>query len=76
MNFNEKYSVKLSKVIDEFTLETVYLPNLPENIDICCSRINRPGLQMVGFYDHYEAARLQIIGKVEYIFLSRMSESE
>lgn len=76
MNFNEKYSVKLSKVIEEFNLETAHLPNLPENIDICCSRINRPGLQMVGFYDHYEAARLQIIGKVEYIFLVRMPEAE
>lgn len=73
---NETYTVNLSKVIEEFDLETVYLPNLPETILISCSRINRPGLQMVGFYDHYEAARLQIIGKVEYLYLTGLPESE
>lgn len=76
MNINETYSVSLSKVIEEFSLETIYLPNLPDNISISCSRINRPGLQMVGFYDHYEAARLQIIGKVEYLYLTRLDLEE
>ena len=72
----ETYSVELSKVIDKFNLETIYLPDLPENILINCSRVNRPGLQMVGFYDHYEQARIQIIGKVENLFLSQLPEEE
>ena len=72
----ELYTVKLSRVIDEFKLETLYLPNLPENIFVSSPRVNRPGLQMVGFYDHYEQARLQIIGKVEYLFLQSLSQEE
>ncbi len=72
----EIYSVSLSKVIGAFDLETVYLPDLPENIPIICSRVNRPGLQMVGFYDHYEQARLQIIGKVENLFLAQLPREE
>ena len=72
----ETYSVKLSKVIDEFKLEPVYLPDLPEKILLTCSRVNRPGLQMVGFYDHYEQERVQIIGKVEHLFLNTLSEEE
>ena len=72
----ELNQVKLSKVIDEFKLETIYLPDLPENIFVTCTRVNRPGLQMVGFYDHYEQARLQIIGKVEYFYLQTLSEKE
>ncbi len=72
----EVYSVALSKVIDEFQLETIYLPDLPEKINISCSRVNRPGLQMVGFYDHYEQDRLQIIGKVEHLFISRLDKEE
>ena len=48
----------MEKVIREFNLECVYLPDLPENIKISCTRVNRPGLQMVGFYDHYEQARV------------------
>ena len=72
----ELYTVKLSKVIDEFKLETIYLPDLPENIPVSCSRVNRPGLQMVGFYDHYEQARLQIIGKVENLYLESLPSEE
>lgn len=72
----EIYSVSLSKIIDEFKLETIYLPDLPEDIMISCSRVNRPGLQLVGFYDHYEPARLQIVGKVENLFLSELEPEE
>ncbi len=72
----ELYSVSLSKVIDKFKLETIYLPNLPDEIKISCTRVNRPGLQMVGFYDHYEPARLQIIGKVENLFIAGLPEEE
>ena len=72
----ENYEVALSKVIGEFRLETIYLPDLPENIKITCARVNQPGLQMVGFYDHYEQARLQIIGKVENLFLAQLPKEE
>ena len=72
----EIYSVPLSKVIEEFNLETIYLPDLPEDIHITCTRINRPGLQFVGFYDHYEAARLQIIGKVENLYIEQLPADE
>jgi len=73
---DEIYTVKLSKVISDFGLETFYLPDLPENINITCSRINRPGLQMVGFYDHFEQERIQIIGKDEYRYLETLPEEE
>ena len=72
----EIYSVKLSEVIDEFDLEVLALPDQAENIDITCSRVNRPGLQIIGFYDYYEQARLQIIGKVENMYLSKMTKKE
>ena len=73
---DERNTVLLKKVIDEFKLETIYLPDLPENILVSCSRVNRPGLQMVGFYDHYEQERLQIIGKVEHLFLGQLNEED
>lgn len=72
----ELYSVSMGKIIEQFGLETIYLPDLPENILVSCSRVNRPGLQMVGFYDHYEQARIQIIGKVEHLFLSQLDSEE
>lgn len=72
----ESYKISMQKIIEEFHLETIYLPDLPENIFVTCTRVNRPGLQMVGFYDHYEQARLQIIGKVENLFVSQLPKEE
>lgn len=70
----EVYSVTLAKIIDTQKLETIYLPDLPENMLITCKRVNRPGLQITGFYDYYEPARLQIIGKAEHKYLDTLSD--
>jgi len=72
----DAYSIPLSKVIDEFGLETIYLPTLPKDITVTCARVNRPGLQMAGFYDYYEQARLQIIGKMENHFITTLPKEE
>ena len=72
----ELYTIPLSSVIKEFKLETLYLPDLPENIQINCPRVSRPGLQMAGFYDYYEPARLQVIGKMEHSYLSKLPKNE
>ena len=73
----EPYSIQLSKIIDEFNLEVLYLPNLPQDITIGCSRVNRPGLQVAAnYYDYYERERLQIIGKMESEFLMTLSAEQ
>ena len=72
----ELYTVTLAKIMEEFSLESIYIPDLPEKINISCTRVNRPGLLFVGFYDHYEQARLQIIGKVENLFLQTLAPDE
>ena len=72
----EAYRVSFSKIIEEFKLETIHLPDLPDNLSVTCTRVNRPGLQMVGFYDHYEQERIQIIGRVEHLFISQLSAEE
>ena len=71
MEMNEQapeYSVALSDVIAEFNLRCIHLPDQPEKILISNKGVNRPGLQLAGFYDHYESKRIQIIGKVEYLY--------
>ena len=72
----ENYKIELSKVIDKFDLETLYLPNLPENIYLNCARVNRPGLQMAAdYYEYFEQERLQIIGMMESQYLNTLPES-
>ena len=70
------YSVSLAKIIEYFKLETIYLPDLPENISITNTSVNRPGLQLAGFYDHYEPTRIQLIGKVEKLYLASIPTEE
>lgn len=73
---DDLYSISLAKIIDYFKLETIYLPDLPENILITNTSVNRPGLQLAGFYDHYEPTRIQLIGKVEKLYLASISKEE
>lgn len=65
-------SVSITKIIDKMKLE-----NLTPEIDIKGIRItqpdiNRPALQMAGYFEHFEATRLQIIGFVEYTYMEGM----
>ncbi len=68
------FTVSLTKIINEFKLESIYLPE--EEVLIDSVDVNRPGLQMVGFYDYFDSSRLQILGKVENSYLEDMSEEE
>ena len=64
-----EYTVELSKIIKEFSLETIYLPAEPEEIKICNNDINRPGLQLGGYYEYFDNTRIQIIGRSEESFI-------
>ncbi len=73
---SDAYTVELSKIISEFSLEKFYLPEDGEKILVHLMDVNRPGLQLAGFFDHYEPQRIQIIGKVEHRYLDAMTEDE
>ena len=59
------YSVKLSKVIEKFNLETLTPEINTKKIIIRQTDINRPALQLAGFFEYFDFNRIQIIGKVE-----------
>ncbi len=57
------------------------LKNLTPDIDlrgrrITVSDINRPALQLAGFFEYFDPDRIQLIGYVEYTYLHEMSEEE
>lgn len=72
----DERTVPLSTVMKEQGLEEIYLPDDPEKILICSPDVNRPGLPLVGFFDHFEKTRLEIIGKVEYLYLKQLYDNE
>ena len=64
-----EYSVDLARIIKEFSLEAIYLPAAPEEILITNNDINRPGLQLGGYYEFFDNTRIQIIGRSEESFI-------
>ena len=70
----DNFKVSLKKIIDEFKLETIYIQKEPEEIFVCETEVNRPGLQLMGFYEYFNPERVQIIGKVEFAYLSTLDE--
>lgn len=68
------FTVSLQKIIDEFKLEVIYIHKDAESILIDENDVNRPGLQLMGFYEYFNPERIQIIGKMEFAYLSTIDE--
>jgi HPr kinase/phosphorylase len=71
-----KYSIPLSDIISEFSLEEINMPSSPKEIKISSPEVSRPGLALSGFVEVFEPFRIQIIGKAEHKYLSRLSKSQ
>lgn len=62
-------SIKLESIIEKMKLENL-TPELDiSKIKITQPDINRPALQLAGYFEHFEATRLQVVGFVEYSYM-------
>lgn len=69
-------SVKLAKLIDMYSLKNC-TPDIDiSSIKITIPDINRPALQLVGFFEHFDSNRVQVIGYVEYSYIEHMGDEE
>lgn len=65
-----KYSVPLSTVVKEHGLEPLHTSADYESRMLTVADVNRPALQLAGFYNYFDPNRLQVIGMVESTYLS------
>ncbi len=70
------YTVELVRLIEKMNLE-----NCTPEIDIMSIKlsqpdVNRPALQLAGFYDHFDSERVQVIGHVEQAYMQQRSQEE
>ena len=69
-------SVKMEKVVEKFKLENL-TPDIDiKSIKITMPDVNRPALQMAGYFEHFDSSRLQVIGFVEYTYMEGISEEQ
>ena len=69
-------SIKLSELVEHFELEVRHKPKGYEDIRVKTAALNRPGLQLSGFYDYFVPERLQIMGLVEATYLRGLSPED
>ncbi len=70
------FTVPLSAIIEQFSLEEVYVPKDTAKIQVSSTDVLRPGLQLTGFFDHFDNTRIQIVGMVEYSYLKTLTDEQ
>ena len=71
-----KSGIKLGTIIDTFHLNVLYGPEGYRERLITVEEVNRPGLQLTGFFDYFDQKRMQLLGRVEFSYLERISPEQ
>jgi len=69
-------SVSVTKLVEDLDLFN-YTPNIGlSGRKIHASDVNRPALQLAGYFEHFDEERVQIVGNVEFAYMSKLSDEE
>lgn len=66
--------VAMSKLVEKMNLENLTPDVSLDEKYVEVPDINRPALQLAGLFEHFSAARVQVIGNVEYAYLQKLDE--
>ena len=70
----EIFSVKIMEIVNQLKLEIMYAPENMDELIVSDNDCNRPGLQLMGFYEYFNAERIQICGNMEFAYLASLDE--
>lgn len=73
---NTSFSVALSKIMKEFSLEMIYMPSDGADTLIYSADVNRPGLNLTGFFEYFDSKRIQVMGRMEFAYLENLTDEE
>lgn len=66
-------AVTVKKLIEDFGLE-ILMPGAEDNL-ITLQDVNRPGLQLAGFFNYFDNDRIQVIGNGEWSYLDELEQT-
>ena len=69
-------TVGLTALVEKLKLKNLTPEVDMSNIAITTPNINRPALQLAGYFDHFASDRVQIIGYVEYTYLKHLTAEQ
>lgn len=64
--------VEIAEFAKRMDLEIIY-SGTNDTIHFCTFNVSRPGLQLAGYYKHFSAERVQVIGEMEMAYLNQMT---
>ncbi|MCB6608808.1 HPr(Ser) kinase/phosphatase [[Clostridium] symbiosum] len=67
------YGVTITELIEKLGLRNMTMELDTDAIVLVHPDVNRPALQLTGFFDHFDKDRVQIIGYVEHAYLDKLS---
>lgn len=70
----EIFSVTVEEIIKQLNMEIIYAPENINSLVVTENDCNRPGLQLMGFYEYFNAERVQICGNMEFAYLASLDE--
>ena len=70
----DTYSVPLTNLVKEFDLTVEFASTDYHSIRLTVEDVSRPGIQLAGYFDHFDPMRLQVLGNVEMSYLYRLSD--
>jgi len=68
---DNKQTIPLRKLIEEFSFEEIYMPE--GDLLISNPDVSRPGLALSGYFELFDETRIEVIGRVEHAYLSGLS---
>lgn len=72
----DTYSVPLTTLAQEFNLDIEHASTDYTAIRLTVEDVSRPGLQLAGYFDHFEPMRLQVMGNVEMSYMAKLTSEE
>jgi len=68
----DTYSIALHTLVEKIGLEIAYESTDYHSVRLTVEDVARPGLQLAGYFDHYEPMRLQVMGNVEMSYMAKL----
>jgi HPr kinase/phosphorylase len=68
--------VSIDEIVEKMNLENLAPEISREGIKVRQTEVNRPALELTGYFDHFAAGRIQLIGLVEHSYIEQMNEED
>lgn len=68
--------VSVKKIVEKMNLKILNPEVDIKNSKVTTAEVNRPALQLAGYFDYFEKSRVEIVGMVEHTYMQKLDREE